>query len=97
MGHPALDRTVEHVRKYFWFPKLKQFVGKYIDACIPDCKSKHGIDELRYELHYFEKEHIPFQTIHVDFSGPYPRGKGGKMNMFLLLLMRSQNLLYYVL
>jgi len=34
MGHIGIERTVELIKRVYWFPKLKEFVKKYIENCL---------------------------------------------------------------
>lgn len=34
MGHIGIERTVELFKRVYWFPKLKEFVKKYIENCL---------------------------------------------------------------
>lgn len=33
-SHPGVDKTLELIRKHFWFPSLKSFVQKYVSHCL---------------------------------------------------------------
>lgn len=34
IGHFAYDKTVERVKKSYWFPKMNRFIKKYINSCL---------------------------------------------------------------
>lgn len=84
-GHFGADRTLEGMRKKYWFPKMRKYVQGYIQAC-PQCaynKKKAGKPEGY--LHPIPKEPTPFHTIHLDHVGPFIKSARG--NQYLLLVI----------
>lgn len=73
MGHPGLDRTVEYLQRTYWFPRMRSAVCKYIKSCVPCLYNKRGKDETRHQLHTVDTPAVPFQVIHIDHCGPFPR------------------------
>lgn len=72
-----MDKTIDRIRRTFWFPRIRKYVKEHIASCIACCyyKSRTGKTEAR--LHYGDVEPIPFQTLHVDHLGPFVKSKRG--------------------
>jgi hypothetical protein len=72
-GHPGFKRTYESISKNYWFAKMKRFVTKYINACIPCLCAKKPTGKRRGYLHPIPKVEQPFHTLHLDHLGPFCR------------------------
>lgn len=81
-GHFSFDKTIEKMRRDYWFPRMTQFVKKYVRACIPCAYAKEPAGKKQGMLHPIPKPNIPFQCIHIDHLGPFVRSKSG--NTYIL-------------
>lgn len=81
LGHLGLDRTLQHIRKTYWFPRMAGFARKYIDNCIECAYNKRGKDETHFQLNNFETDPKPYDTIHIDHLGPYPKSSKGNVHL----------------
>lgn len=81
-GHPGIDRTIELIRKTYWFPQMRAIIRKYIESCLDCLHNKRYKDESRREMFVRDIQPIPFHTIHMDHLGPYPKSTAG--NMYLI-------------
>lgn len=70
IGYIGVNRTVELIKRIYWFPQLTDRVRKYIGNCLkciifsPSEGRKEGFLKL------FKKENKPFSTIHIDHYDP---------------------------
>lgn len=76
-GHFAFEKTLEKMRRDYWFPRMTQFVKKYVRACIPCGYAKQPAGKKEGFLHPITKPNVPFECIHIDHLGPFVRSKGG--------------------
>lgn len=84
-GHQSMENTVRRIQMNYWFPKMRRFVKKYVDACL-NCNYYKSVERRRRgKLHPIEKHPIPFYTIHVDHVGPFETSRSG--NKFLLVIV----------
>lgn len=81
IGHPGEDRTLEAVRKIYWFPRMRSVVKKYINSCMECLHNKSYKDENRREMFVREIQPIPFHTVHLDHLGPYTKSTKGKTHL----------------
>lgn len=85
IGHMGQEKTLERIKKHYWFTKINRFVKKYINACIECAYAKKGGKNNEGLLHPIEKVALPFHTLHVDHLGPFVRSKRG--NSYLLVVV----------
>lgn len=86
IGHFGAEKTLERLKKMYWFPKMAKFVNKYVQACIECAYAKKGTSKEGF-LHPIEKVEVPFHTLHVDHLGPFVRSKRG--HSYLLVIVDS--------
>lgn len=83
-GHFAVDRTVNEIKRYFWFPKMKRYVRRHISMC-PDCVlTKCPAGKVPGELHPIPPGTRPFDVIHVDHLGPFVRSRRGRSYLLVI-------------
>ncbi|RWS04750.1 hypothetical protein B4U79_15090, partial [Dinothrombium tinctorium] len=83
LGHPGLDATVEATRHRFWFPKMRRTARSMIGACIPCLMFKQPGGRKPGFLNTITRKSKPFNTLHLDHVGPFPRSRAGRK--FLLV------------
>lgn len=70
-GHFGLEKTIKKISENYWFKGMRQFVRKYVQACL-NCKYyKHTSGKKEGFLHPIEKIPTPFHTLHIDHVGPF--------------------------
>lgn len=87
VGHYGYEKTLERIRKHYWFGRMRRFVKKYVLACLECAHHKTPGGKREGELHPIEKISVPFHTIHADHLGPFVRSKVG--NCYLLVIIDS--------
>lgn len=81
IGHVGYAKTLERIKRNYWFAKMSRFVKKYVGACI-DCAYSKKTSNLREGLlHPIEKVATPFHTLHIDHLGPFVRSKRGNTHL----------------
>lgn len=85
VGHCGFDKTLQRIRKNYWFSKMRKFVKKYVSSCLECLHHKTPGGKREGELHPIDKPSVPFHTIHVDHLGPFIKSKKG--NCYLLVLI----------
>lgn len=87
VGHCGYEKTLDRIRKHFWFRRMRRFVKKYVTACLECAHHKAPGGRREGELHPIEKCSVPFHTIHADHLGPFIKSKSG--NCYLLVVIDS--------
>ena len=75
-GHFGQEKTIELVRRNFWWPGMDTDITEYIQAC-PDCQRDKSRRHTRYGLlSPLELPYAPWQSIAMDFITELPRSNG---------------------
>lgn len=85
VGHCGYDKTLQRIRKNYWFNKMRKFVKKYVASCLECLHHKTPGGKREGELHPIDKPSVPFHTVHADHLGPFIKSKKG--NCYLLVLV----------
>jgi transposase InsO family protein len=76
-GHPGWRQTLILIKKRFTWPSMRRDIKEYVRSCIicVRCKpvNKGPAMGLRGRIPY-----TPWETLSLDFMGPYPRTQRGK-------------------
>lgn len=84
VGHVGIDKTVELIKRFYWFPKLKLEVVNHIQNCLK-CIEFSPNDQKRSVLHNIDKGTKPFDTIHIDHYGPL--NENAKHQKYILVVI----------
>lgn len=85
VGHCGYDKTLQRIRKNYWFPKIRKFVKKYVTSCLECAHHKAPGGKREGGLHPIDKPSVPFHTLHADHLGPFIKSKKG--NCYVLVLV----------
>lgn len=75
VGHVGIDKTVQRIVDHYWFPNLKLRIKQYIENCVRCLSYSLVADKTEGELIIYDKDTVPFQTIHIDHFGPLEQSK----------------------
>ena len=70
LAHLGIDATLESVKEYFYFTKMRDFVTKYVNSCINCLYAKPISGKKPGFLHPLSKGDTPFYSVHIDHVGP---------------------------
>lgn len=83
LGHFAVDKTLARLHEQYWFPKMRNYVDRYISCCIPCLYNKRVGGRKEGFLHPIPISAEPINTLHVDHLGPFPKSQ--RSNMYILV------------
>lgn len=84
-AHVGIHNTIERLRKYYFWPGLVEDVKAFINNCEVCKTSKAPNKVLRPPMGKLIESQRFFQRLYIDFLGPYPRSRGGKIGIFIVL------------
>lgn len=84
-GHFGVEKTLERMRKHFWFPRMRRYVKSYLDACPECCMNKVKGGKPDSQLHIQDVIPIPFRSINIDHIGPFPKSKRGNCHILVIV------------
>ena len=75
-GHFGQDKTIELIRRNFWWPKMDEQIIQYIQSCT-NCQQDKSRRHKKYGLlSPLELPHAPWQSIAMDFITDLPPSRG---------------------
>lgn len=69
-GHFGADKTLELIKRSFYFKNMRQKIIEHIKECIECIRFNPKNKRFDGNLHIITKGKIPFKTIHIDHVGP---------------------------
>lgn len=85
IGHFGYEKTLERIKKNYWFAKMSKFVKKYVSACIECAFAKKNAGDREGLLHPIPKVDVPFHTLHVDHLGPFVKSSRGHTHLLVVV------------
>src|SRR5260370_15767122 len=76
IGHYSSPRTLEYMRKYYWWPTMAKDVEKFCKSCKTCQTTKRWMTRLHGLLHNLLIPDHPWSGIAMDFVGPFPESLG---------------------
>ena len=67
-GHQGILRTVNMIKRRFWFRRMREQVNLYLNNCLICCQ--HTTHKVKYESKHLPIPHRPFNGICLDCVGP---------------------------
>jgi len=75
-GHMGQDKTIELIRRNFWWPKMNEQIIDFVRSC-PECQQNKAARHQPYGLSSpLELPYAPWQSIAMDFITELPRSEG---------------------
>lgn len=84
-GHSDIAKTLNRIRRYFYWPGMVADVRKFVLDCEYCQTSKIPNQNLRPLMGQMTESQRPFQKLYVDLIGPFPRSKKGNIGIFIVL------------
>lgn len=84
-SHGGINKTLERIRRYYFWPNLASDVRNYVNACEICKTTKHPNYITRPLMGNRPESQRFFQKVYIDFLGPYPRSKSGHIGIFIAL------------
>lgn len=85
MGHFGIEKTLYRLCEHYWFPKMRDYVQRYISCCISCLFNKKTSGRKEGFMHPIEKPSVPFRMVHIDHLGPFPKSKQGNVHLIVLV------------
>jgi len=76
LGHLGSRKTVEYIRRAYWWPSLADDTAKYCASCGVCQTTKSSNQQPPGLLHPMPIPSQPWESIGMDFVGPFPPSKG---------------------
>ncbi|XP_063920326.1 uncharacterized protein LOC135135234 [Zophobas morio] len=84
-GHVGVDKTMEYLKRSYWFPSIKEKVKNHVRNCLKCITFSPIGGAVPSELHNIPKGNKPFVTIHIDHYGPLEKTLTGRRYIFEII------------
>lgn len=84
-GHAGVAKTLNKIRRYFYWPRMVVDVKRYVQNCELCQTSKTPNRNLRPLMGNMATSDRPFQRLYIDLIGPFPRTKQGNIGICIIL------------
>jgi len=76
VGHFRPQRTADYIQRWYWWPRIHHEVQKFCNSCQVCLKVKEDARPPQGLLHSLPIPTQPWQSIGMDFIGPFPEIDG---------------------
>ena len=94
VGHFGPLKTAEYVRRWYWWPRLQYEIEKFCDSCEPCVRSKGEYRPPRGKLHSLPTPFRSWESIGMDFIGPFPASEGH--NYLWVIICRLSSMVHLI-
>lgn len=99
LGHYGFQRTSEYVRRWYWWPRMVTDAREFCKTCGECQQCKGDTKKLNGKLHTLPIPTKPWDSIGMDFVGPFPEVKaddGRKFNYLWVIICRMTSMVHLV-
>lgn len=89
-AHGGTDKTIDLIRRYYYWPGMHKEVREYISNCATCKETKAPNQVLKPPMGKAFIAERPFQHLYVDLLGPYPQSKTGHTTILIVLDQMSK-------
>ena len=75
-GHPGREKTLALVARHYYWPRMSEYVHRYVDGCDLCQRAKPRHQRPHGPLQPVEVPEGPWQTMTTDYIGPLPESEG---------------------
>lgn len=93
-GHPGQHKTLELVRRNFYWPGMRRFINEYIASCEPCQRNKAGHHKPYGKLATLPVPEGPWRSISMDHIIDLPRAGG--YNAILVVVCRLTKMAHFI-
>ncbi|KAL1939365.1 hypothetical protein VTO73DRAFT_9921 [Trametes versicolor] len=94
IGHLGAQKTMEYVRRWYWWPRLTRDIERFCTSCGACQMSKTSNMMPSGLLHSMPVPLYPWQSIGMDFVGPFPDSNG--YNYMLVVICRLTSMVHLI-
>ena len=75
-GHYGINKTLNKIKRHFFWPNMTKTVTKYVKSC-EKCQKSKTIKHTKIPLQITDTPHKVFENVLVDTIGPLPKTENG--------------------
>lgn len=94
MGHYGDQRTCEYTRRWYWWPNMTKDAREFCRTCEQCQRAKGSNKKPSGKLHTLPVPIKPWDSIGMDFIGPFPEVKG--LNYLWVVICRMTSMVHMI-
>jgi hypothetical protein len=94
LGHFGDQRTTEYLRRWYWWPRMGKDLREYCKTCEACNRAKGSTQKPIGKLHPLPIPIKPWDSIGMDFIGPFPESKG--FNYLWVIICRMTSMVHLI-
>ena len=94
LGHFGEQKTAEYVRRWYWWPGIRKDIRTFCRTCESCQRAKASNQPPKGKLHPLPIPTKPWDSIGMDFIGPFPESKG--FNYLWVIICRMTSMVHLV-
>jgi hypothetical protein len=94
LGHFGDQRTTEYIRRWYWWPQVTKDVREFCKTCEACQRAKGSNQHPTGKLHPLPIPIKPWDSIGMDFIGPFPESKG--FNYLWVIICRMTSMVHLI-
>lgn len=91
IGHHQLRKTSQYIRRWYWWPTIVKDLESFCKSCGLCQTTKTSTQRPKGLLHSMPIPNRPWQSIGMDFVGPFPESEG--FNYLLVAICRLSGMI----
>lgn len=84
-AHLGVNKTLKKIQELYYWPKMCESVRRYVKTCEQCQTGKHPTQRVRVPMGAQKVCDGPWDSVSIDFLGPFPRSKKGNKYLFVLV------------
>jgi RNase H-like domain found in reverse transcriptase/Reverse transcriptase (RNA-dependent DNA polymerase)/Integrase zinc binding domain len=94
LGHRGTEKTTEYIRRWYWWPSLIKDTDAFCKTC-PTCSmTKSNRQKPTGMLHNMPIPERPWESIGIDFVGPFPKSMG--FDYMIVVICRLTSMVHLI-
>src|SRR5262249_31688570 len=94
LGHKSNRKTLDYVRRWYWWPSMVKDVAAFCESCGTCQTTRSATMKPEGLLHMLPIPNQPWESIGMDFIGPFPKSKG--KDYLLLVICRLTSMVHLI-
>jgi len=94
VGHYGDQRTCEYIRRWYWWPQMSKMTAAFCKSCEACQRSKPSNKKPAGKLHQLPIANKPWDSIGMDFVGPFPEVDG--YNYLWVVICRLTSMVHLI-
>jgi hypothetical protein len=94
LSHFGTQHTTKYLRRWYWWPRMGKDLHEFCESCEACARAKGSTKKPMGKLHPLPIPTKPWDSIGMDFIGPFPESKG--FNYLWVVICRMTSMVHLI-